>query len=326
MSVKPSTLPRWATDLTNNTAPSSGQMDTGWEPEQDGVSDYDNWKSYWAYKWLEWLSESQLNDGTADYSLTANVANADLTGTGDLDNIHTVYVTPDDDWELDGIQYGVDKQEIQLVNIGSEFFWLAHEAPGATAINRITMPAHWVSTTNGEFIHVLPGGSVKLRYHGASSRWLLIDARGIRRMQRLSLPASIIETTSGSDATISAGGSEVISNTAVVSAFYPIPLPYDSMIAGFKAYIEKNSDNTKTMAARFYKQEAATGTETNVSGTQSNTANAPGRTYLPSSDPLSIFSPELTVDGYQYYIYASTTSDTGVDGFVHCIVYAWVPE
>lgn len=52
---KPATKPRWATDLTNNTAPSSGQQDTGWTPGQDGTSDYDNWAKYWTYKWIEWL-------------------------------------------------------------------------------------------------------------------------------------------------------------------------------------------------------------------------------------------------------------------------------
>lgn len=53
---KPGTLPRWATDLTNNDAPSAGQMDTGWTPGQTGVSDYDNYIKYWTYKWIEFIN------------------------------------------------------------------------------------------------------------------------------------------------------------------------------------------------------------------------------------------------------------------------------
>lgn len=59
---KPVTLPRWATDLTNNDAPSAGQMNTGWTPGQTGVSDYDNYIKYWTYKWIEWFDF--MNGGT----------------------------------------------------------------------------------------------------------------------------------------------------------------------------------------------------------------------------------------------------------------------
>lgn len=79
---KPATLPRWATDLTNNDAPSSGQMDTGWTPSQTGVSDYDNWVKYWTYKWIEWIDAGVLT-GT-DLTLTGNlVVGGTVTVTGD---------------------------------------------------------------------------------------------------------------------------------------------------------------------------------------------------------------------------------------------------
>lgn len=61
---KPATLPRWATDLTNNDAPSAGQMNTGWTPGQMGVSDYDNYIKYWTYKWVEWLNNGIVAGGS----------------------------------------------------------------------------------------------------------------------------------------------------------------------------------------------------------------------------------------------------------------------
>lgn len=61
MADKPTTLPAWATDLSNNTEPSSGQKATGWTPGQDGISDYDNWYKELVYRWC-----SYLNDGDFD--------------------------------------------------------------------------------------------------------------------------------------------------------------------------------------------------------------------------------------------------------------------
>lgn len=77
MSTKPATLPRWATDLTNNDAPSSGQMDTGWTPGQTGVSDYDNYIKYWTYKWVEWLNDGDLtlNTLTVQSHITSTAGN-----------------------------------------------------------------------------------------------------------------------------------------------------------------------------------------------------------------------------------------------------------
>jgi hypothetical protein len=86
---KPATLPRWATDLTNNDAPSAGQANTGWTPGQTGVSDYDNYIKYWTYKWCEWLngivaggSDQLIQMTTAGEVTASNTLAADLTVNG----------------------------------------------------------------------------------------------------------------------------------------------------------------------------------------------------------------------------------------------------
>lgn len=83
--AKPVTLPRWATDLTNNDAPTSGQMNTGWTPGQTGVSDYDNYIKYWTYKWCEWLDVGAME------FVTLHVTGAsDLDGAVNIDStLHT---------------------------------------------------------------------------------------------------------------------------------------------------------------------------------------------------------------------------------------------
>jgi len=69
MATKPSDLPRWATDLTNNTAPTSGQQDTGWTPNQVAVSSYFNWLAELVYRWTSYLDDGAFtglytfNDG-----------------------------------------------------------------------------------------------------------------------------------------------------------------------------------------------------------------------------------------------------------------------
>ena len=67
MSTKPTIVPRWATDLTNNTAPSSGQQDTGWTLSQVDVSSYDNWFKYYVYLWCLYLDDGEV---TFDVSVT----------------------------------------------------------------------------------------------------------------------------------------------------------------------------------------------------------------------------------------------------------------
>ncbi len=92
MSTKPATKPRWATDQTNNDAPSSGQMDTGWTPGQTGVSDYDNWVKYWSYKWIEWLDDGDcaFDALTATTLATTGIATVGgaltVTGTSALND------------------------------------------------------------------------------------------------------------------------------------------------------------------------------------------------------------------------------------------------
>lgn len=87
MATKPTLADaRWATDLTNNTAPSSGQRDTGWTPNQVAVSDYFNVLANEAYKWFQWLDDGDLTVG-------------DLT----VDNLHVLNdVDIDDDLNVDG--------------------------------------------------------------------------------------------------------------------------------------------------------------------------------------------------------------------------------
>jgi hypothetical protein len=79
---------RWATDETNNTAPSSGQRDTGWTAGQIAVSDYFNVLALEAYKWFLYLSDGALTgnhtiDGT--FGVTGNVDfDADLNVDGSV--------------------------------------------------------------------------------------------------------------------------------------------------------------------------------------------------------------------------------------------------
>jgi hypothetical protein len=90
MAVKPNVADaRWATDETNNDAPSSGQRDTGWTPGQIAVSDYFNVLGLEAYKWFLWLSDGDVdfNDVQVNGTLTVDGAftvNDDLEVTGEI--------------------------------------------------------------------------------------------------------------------------------------------------------------------------------------------------------------------------------------------------
>lgn len=54
---KPTVVPpAWATAESNNDEPTAPQKATGWTPNQDGVSDWDNWWKCTAWKFLVWLA------------------------------------------------------------------------------------------------------------------------------------------------------------------------------------------------------------------------------------------------------------------------------
>lgn len=72
--------PEWASDETNNDEPAALQKQTGWEFEQTGVSDFDNWYKRTVQKWLEYVD--------------SNVVDGDLEIDGNLE--------VDDDLDVDG--------------------------------------------------------------------------------------------------------------------------------------------------------------------------------------------------------------------------------
>lgn len=79
MAAKPTVADsRWATDETNNTAPSGGQRDTGWTPNQIAVSDYFNVLAFEAYSWFLYLSDGDL---VGDHSITGAL---DVSGAVDF--------------------------------------------------------------------------------------------------------------------------------------------------------------------------------------------------------------------------------------------------
>lgn len=330
--AKPAILPRWSTDLSNMTAPSSGQMDTGWTPGQDGVSDYDNYIKYWTYKWLEWLAQAELNDGVADYTLSGAVEDADLSGVADMDNLHTVYITPTADGDsIGGIAAGVDKQELTIINThATKWFWLASSLwTGSAAANRIIMPKEY-TFENVSNIRIYPGGSVKLRYHGASSRWRLIDATGIKYRKRFHIPAAGSEVhSSGSGSTLGTLY-RAIGSAAIM---FPVQLPAGSLFETWTVYLEKLTNTGTTISTALYYRtlNSASGTVTAESSFDTN-ADAPGAYPLvgvPVSHPdmngseLEIKSPNVTSQAYSIniHVYASGVATDKVYG---CDVWAYV--
>jgi hypothetical protein len=77
--AKPTELPRWGTDETNEVTPSEGQRDSGWVTNQTHVSSYENWLNRTTYDWTAWLDDVFADDDT---TLTVS---RDVSVDGDLD-------------------------------------------------------------------------------------------------------------------------------------------------------------------------------------------------------------------------------------------------
>lgn len=320
---------RWATDETNNTAPSSGQRDTGWTPGQDGVSDYDNVVKKAAYDWFEWLNQSQLNDGVANYTHVDTIeSDHDFTGTGNLENIHTVYITlsstGSDDWFIDGILDGTDKQEIQIFNLdATRYINIVDQAFSAsTAANQIILPEEWtygtgVATAGAQ---LSPGGVIRLRYHGASSRWRVVGHTGVRVLRRITVPTAGAQVVGGH--TVDQGHITLAGTPAFVS--FPLVTTPGSRIYSYTAYLQKTSSGSTTLNTWLYKRDGNDASAAAVGVGDDNTDNNPG--YITMGETFASLTPgevPSSTPSTQYFVEVSASS--GGDKVLHVDFFVWVP-
>lgn len=93
--AKPTILPTWATDQTNNLEPSAGQKASGWDMNQPAISSYFNWLFYTIYIWLAYLDA-----GVFDGPITVN-GNLNVTGTLDIDGVRLISMFSGDHLHVD---------------------------------------------------------------------------------------------------------------------------------------------------------------------------------------------------------------------------------
>lgn len=82
---------RWATDETNNTAPTSGQRDTGWTANQTAVSSYFNALAKAYYDWFTYIDAGVWDD---DLDITGNLTVGGNTTLGNAAGDTTTVAGP----------------------------------------------------------------------------------------------------------------------------------------------------------------------------------------------------------------------------------------
>jgi hypothetical protein len=323
--TKPVTLPRWATDETNNTAPSSGQQDTGWTPGQDGTSDYDNWAKNWTYKWLKWIDDGFTGDvtfagsttftGTVSHALTASTSSVNIAGA------HALYVTPDvDGWTLSGLVGGTDGRELDIINVSATKYFLIHHTDPVVA-GCFALPITYIQEHTK--LMVPPGGSVKVRYVGAATNWRVISTTGCMKYERVRIPASaatpVIDNTSSLGAVFSgAYYTGDVDPLDVPIHYYPITLPTYSLIDNWRFYMNKDAGTT-----------GASGSINRTLGTSGASAavgtggSSSGSGYISFVDATANINHRVS-GAYQYYFVVSN-GDNGTDEYLHLDVFAWIP-
>jgi hypothetical protein len=188
--AKPTEFPRFGTDQTNETEPSSGQKDSGWADDQIPPAGYFNWLHRTNYDWTAWLDDVFADDDT---TLTVS---RDVSVTGGLDVAETFAMTgsitpaaisSDQDnygpsgiddaailrqevtstqTAITGISGGFDGRVLVVTSTANSTFnlVLVHESGSSVAANRFTLPG-------AGNITIPAGGAVTLRYDGVDSRW-----------------------------------------------------------------------------------------------------------------------------------------------------------
>jgi hypothetical protein len=169
---------RWATDETNNTAPSSGQKDTGWTDGQVAVSDYFNVLGFEAYKWFQYLSDGNFTGATdfssGTFALSADISPAAITGGTDNYNptgLSTAQIIRQDlsgDATLTGLAGGADGRLVMIVNLhATNVLKFSHQVTSSAA-NQFYLPG-------GRTYYIYGAGSCAIfQYDGTLSRWRLV--------------------------------------------------------------------------------------------------------------------------------------------------------
>jgi len=184
MATKPTLADaRWATDESNNTAPSGGQRDTGWTANQVAVSDYFNVLGLEAYRWFTYLDDGYL---TGRFGLASQISPSAIGGTvadyapTDVATAFLVKLDLSSDTILNSLAGGATGRMVVLMNVdATHSLTIAHET-GGTAANRFNCGGY-------DLILDAQGSAGLFTYDDTSDRWRLLSHTG-----RLNKPQTII--------------------------------------------------------------------------------------------------------------------------------------
>lgn len=348
--AKPTDLPVWASD-TNYPAgvepeqgtptkvePISSKQALGWRPEEKPKAQSLNWWQHLVYQWVTWIN-NKFEDEPVNYSLTGNVT-ADFTGTGNLNGVETVRVTPDASGRIVfGVVGGEDGKELLIVNASSDKWFYIRKNGTVTAGADIDMPATLAqdeplaSGALSNAIRVYPKGAVRIRYDGDAALWRLIGASGCKRAARFALAHHHGIAQATGVAPDSRFWNLTFANAIIFQLGF---LPHGATLAGWKVYVNKITSSSVGVRT-FMTSWRNDSTSSNQSSQYENALNAPGITQIPSGGGLCVIDNVHNVDSfgevdlldidqsYNYVIGVNVNGTPGGDDLLGVDVAVWVP-
>lgn len=245
MSTKPTSADasRWATDGTNNTAPSSGQKNTGWTPNQIAVSDYMNVLSNEAYKW-----HLYLEDGDFQGAFSWASWNVDGTSTGSVDDYdiadnQVLRIEPAGPLTITGFDGGTEGRVLVVVNAGNESITLAHDDSGSDAENRLYLP-DGVDLVLLESTH----RAATFLYDATSLRWRLVSATPVRKVTMVVGYADGTQTPGDPVADFTYSDDHLISNANGCSWQFPLSLPVGATVTAVRVRSKHSTTASWTLS------------------------------------------------------------------------------
>lgn len=315
MATKPTALPAWATDLTNNTEPSAGQKATGWTVNQVAVSSYFNWLAKNYYDWASYLNDGSFQGAIA---LASDISPAAITGAQNNYNptgLSTAQIIRQDlsgASSLTGLAGGADGRLITIINVhASLLLTLNHENASSTAGNRFSL--------GGADLILGPNDSASFWYDSTSSRWRL-SAAPSRKLVEIWIPATAgmfggqVADHSNWQTITGSGGAGLIEHDDTGAAdVWTIPIvgvPVGAKIVDVVGRIRRSSDGTLEMSTR----RRADGTNTTLGSDQTS---ADGATTWANLSNTGINHVVLTGNVY-FTVFTTGGTDTaqtlGIDG------------
>lgn len=284
MSVKPTVVPLFDTNLTNAAAPAAGRILDGLTTHSPILSSDFNYLFGNLGKWAQYLSDGDLSlNGlvlaTTNVTLPAGTTNNWDPFSGTVVGKLCIRIgTAGTNSIVTGLSAtgATDGRIVVLANVGSAFTINVAD-PGSLATNQILTTSAAPVTT----ILVPVGGNVVLRYDSYFSVWLVMSTNFACDWSTVTTQAAALSGIQiGSAGAHTQQVDRWITSTSSNLIVWPFAIASRRTIVGWRIFVNKTTSAAATITGTLWRTNMTTGVSSQIGSSAVSTAGAPGYLIL----------------------------------------------